>query len=135
MTGAEAPPVFDVAVDPGSGLGLVTISGPVTAAEMIDFMPRLWAHPQYVMVEFALWDFSGCRPLLDFSSMLKFTDFIGAEKQGRGATTVALVAPADLEFGLSRMFGSLIEHQGFTINIFRSREPAVQWLEAQAGAV
>jgi hypothetical protein len=33
------------------------------------------------------------------------------------------------------MFGSLIEHQGFTINIFRSREPAVQWLEAQAGAV
>jgi hypothetical protein len=135
MTGRQQERFMDIAVDGESGWGLVTIRGPVTVADMIEFMPRLWAHPQYGGVTCALWDFSGCLPSLDFGSMLRFTDFIAAEKHGRGASTLAIVAPADLEFGLSRMFGSLIEHQGFNVNIFRSREPAVAWLQEQSGAV
>jgi len=133
MAEQQTTPFMDIAVDPENGWGLVTVRGPVTVADMIELMPRLWAHPQYLGVTCALWDFSGCRPSLDFGSMLRFTDFIGAEKQGRGASTLAIVAPADLEFGLSRMFGSLIEHQGFNINIFRAREPAIAWLMEQGG--
>jgi hypothetical protein len=60
--------------------------------------------------------------------------WIAANKQGRGARTIAIVAPDDVIFGVGRMFNALQPGSGWAVSVFRDRDAARAWLEAQARA-
>lgn len=55
-----------------------------------------------------------------------------AEKVQRGFL-VAVAAPGDLQFGMSRMWQSLADATGFEIRVFRNRPDAMTWLRSRAG--
>ena len=42
---------------------------------------------------------------------------------------MAVVSPQDLQFGLSRIFGTLAEDAGVPVDVFRSTEEAIEWLK------
>jgi hypothetical protein len=44
---------------------------------------------------------------------------------------VAIVAPSDVLFGLSRMWAMMAEHPNLAIEVTRKRETAIVWLEQQ----
>lgn len=54
-----------------------------------------------------------------------------AQKVRRGFL-VAVAAPGDLQFGMSRMWQSLAEVTGFEIMVFRNRPDAMTWLRARS---
>ena len=41
---------------------------------------------------------------------------------------MAIVAPRDLEYGLSRMWQAFVEDNGWETMVFRSREQAEEWV-------
>jgi hypothetical protein len=44
---------------------------------------------------------------------------------------VAIVAPSDVLFGLSRMWASMAEHPNLAVEVARTKETAIAWLEEQ----
>jgi hypothetical protein len=46
---------------------------------------------------------------------------------------VAIAAPKDIAFGMSRMYGSLIEGSGWEVQTFRTLEQAKAWLSSRLG--
>jgi len=80
---------------------------------------------------YELWDFtSASYPNISIEDLREFS-FIarkyGSSKQG-GKT--AIVAPKDLEYGLSRMFKTMTEivEVPFEVHVFRSLDEAMLWL-------
>ena len=57
----------------------------------------------------------------------------GAEKSPPGS--LALVAPKDAVYGLLRMFQALSEGQNLDVQVFRTIEEAVEWLEVPADLI
>jgi hypothetical protein len=43
---------------------------------------------------------------------------------------VAVIAPTDMLFGVSRMWGVFVEPSGMEIQVFRLRAAAEQWVKA-----
>lgn len=50
----------------------------------------------------------------------------------RAGYIVAVAAPRDLQFGLSRMWQTLAEATGWEIRVFRTEAEAVDWMRARA---
>jgi hypothetical protein len=76
--------------------------------------------------------------LVDFT-LVEILDLTGKEVQqivardrynaGKNPTLAqALIAPADLSFGMGRMYAALSERGGWATNVFRDRRPAEEWL-------
>ncbi len=53
-------------------------------------------------------------------------------RQGRGVR-VAIVAPEDLEFGLSRMYEAFQAESANEMRVFRDPDEATKWIDAPAG--
>ena len=54
-----------------------------------------------------------------------------ASKHLRGPGRMAVVAPTDLSYGLSRMFEVFREQKGVKTHSFRTEEDAVKWLKSE----
>ena len=51
--------------------------------------------------------------------------------EAMGILHIAIVAPTDVAFGMSRMYGSMVESCGWTVTTFRTLNEARAWLVAQ----
>jgi len=81
--------------------------------------------------------------LIDFSAMTEFQVSRETVKQLLGINStmsqyspgalVAIVAPDEFAFGMSRMWASLAHEIGWKANVFRDRELAMQWLRTELG--
>ncbi len=63
-------------------------------------------------------DFDGMRDLAAFALSLRRSPL----------PRTALIVAGNFEYGLARMFGSLIEFSDWEFRIFREAEPATRWL-------
>ncbi|HEX5091836.1 MAG TPA: hypothetical protein VFV84_04010 [Burkholderiales bacterium] len=124
---------FDFRVDPATGLGHVDIRGEVVVDDLRRLMEAAWHDPAYAAVERAVWNFAGAWTALRTENLLQFGEWFAAHKAGRGAKIIAVIAPDDVVFGVGRVFDALQHGEGWSIGLFREAEPALQWLEAQAG--
>jgi hypothetical protein len=63
-------------------------------------------------------------------------DLLTRQYEGSSVTTrIAIVAPADLSFGLGRMYGMLTDDAPQKVGVFRSVEKAVEWLGVSLDSV
>lgn len=82
---------------------------------------------------------------VDFTGLEQFNITAGEMKQvaqaclGTSRRTpggvVAIVAPRDDVFGMTRMWEALMDGGGWHMHVFRPREPALEWLVEHVGPV
>lgn len=121
---------YTISVDPETGWGYVSLAGEIRPSEFPALLATAWEHPGYAAAHCAIWDFTGSKTGYYFSDIVGLTDFIASNKRGRGPTTVAIVASADTEFGMGRVFSAFDEKCGYTVSVFRTKEQAVAWLQS-----
>lgn len=79
----------------------------------------------------AIWDFSKAKSKFEYEHVEELVNWISEHKLGRGPTKVAVIAPEDLEFGMSRVFTAFEDECGYTIQVYRTKEKAYQWLRTK----
>ena len=120
---------FSFRVDPATGWGQVDIRGEVVVADMRRLMEAAWRDPAYTAVERSVWNFAEAWTAMRTGDLMQLGPWIAANKAGRGAKIIAIVAPDDVVFGVGRMFDALQPGMGWKIGLFRELEPARRWLE------
>jgi hypothetical protein len=116
----------DFYIEPDLGMVFSKATGLFTFADAVDHMDRLTANPDF-------------RP--EFNQLIDFREASGTTLSSDDVRTLAqrqifsngsrraFVAPEDLEFGLSRVFGTYREFQGEPgIRVFRDMKEALSWL-------
>jgi hypothetical protein len=127
--------MYRVDVDPATGWAWVDIEGEIRLRDFIDALASVWEQPEYSGSRYTAWDFTNAHTTFYFDDVVDLSRYIAEHKNGRGPTTVAIVAPKDLEFGMGRVFAAFDEAGGYTVNVVRTRDAAAEWLQAQqAGA-
>lgn len=119
---------YRIDIEAETGFAHVTLSGATRLEDFPAMLGALWSDPGYGSASHATWDFSACDFAFDYSEIGKLAEFVGQNKKQRGPTTVGIVAPEDLEFGLTRIFIAMVEHMGYTLQIFRAAPAARAWL-------
>ena len=125
---------FAFRVDSATGLGHVDIRGEVVLDDLRRLMEAAWLDPAYAAVERSVWNFSEAWTAMRTEDLLQLGQWVTANKAGRGAKIIAIVAPDDVVYGVGRMFDALQPGMGWTVGLFRAPGPALAWLEAQASA-
>jgi hypothetical protein len=120
---------FHFRVDLATGWGQVDIRGEVGVAGLRRLMDAAWNDPAYTAVERSVWNFAEAWTAMRTEDLLQLGPWIAANKAGRGAKVIAIVAPDDVVFGVGRMFDALQPGMGWTVGLFRELEPARRWLE------
>ena len=76
-----------------------------------------------------LWDFSEASLApVSTEDILKIVEFSVRNVESRELSKVAIVAPRNLEYGVSRMFQSYGGKLPFDVSIFRAMDEALAWL-------
>ena len=74
-------------------------------------------------------DFRQCKEIcLSDSEIHAMNIFVKNEMAWRGEFSLAFVASSPLMYGLSRMYGSILDGTGAKANVFRNVEPALEWV-------
>jgi hypothetical protein len=122
---------FKFSVDGGTGWGFVDISGEVAVDDLRKLLAAAWGDSAYSAVERSLWNFEKAWTAMRMEDLMQLTPWMVANKAGRGAKTIAIVAPDDVVFGVGRMFDALQDGVGWNVGVFRDRAAAQAWLEKQ----
>ena len=70
-------------------------------------------------------------PDIDTRALKQVASHIGERLEPLEEGLIAVAAPSDILFGLSRMWETLTEHERLTTRITRTRADALEWLEEQ----
>jgi hypothetical protein len=110
---------------------IATCAGALDLNEARAGAEAIWSNPAYRSNPVVL-DFRQARLTVSAADMRSLADFILAEQPLSGQPPrLALVAPGDLDFGLSRVFAAYRDHPSTEVAVFRDFDEAVAW--AQAG--
>ena len=104
------------------------ISGNVLPGDLIKMLQELWQNDCYLSQPSVLWDFSQSETNYYFEDIFKLFQFVKENKQNRGPSTLAVYAPHDTEFGMSRMYAMLSETSNPKVMVFRDVGAAESWL-------
>ena len=104
--------------------------GSVTCQELIDAIFSVYENDDvFLKLKYWIGDRTGCTEFLpDPDCLMKIADKNKLESHRNPGMLLALVAPKDLEFGMSRMFQSYAAQAAFNTQTFRSREDADKWI-------
>lgn len=110
------------------------IQGVLEDEEPVRYLDALLRDPDYEVGLAVLVDASRLERLdLTTSGVRKLAEYtLGAEARLQGAK-VAIVAPTDVTFGVSRMYQTLRSEAPYEISVFRTREEALAWLGLPEG--
>jgi hypothetical protein len=122
---------YELTKQPETGIHVVNIGGNVLPGDLIEMLKVLWQDDTYIGLAHAIWDFTESDTNYYFEDIFKLFEFVKEAKQLRGPHTLAVVAPHDNEFGMSRMYAMLSEVEGPKVNVFREIAPATSWLQEQ----
>jgi hypothetical protein len=111
-------------------LRVVLIEGAIGDADLYEAFSALWLSPDYDPGLDELIDLRGVTGLGVTSSGIRRLGETSLElHRGTPAVRVAIVAPDNLTFGLSRMYEAFVEESNSEYNVFRSLEEALSWLK------
>lgn len=120
---------YQLAWDADNGHAVVELRGTLLPSDLTRMVGELWADAAYAAASHAIWDFSDCETHYHFDDIFNLFRFVREHKESRGPTTVAVVAPRDLEFGMTRMYATLSESLVPRVRVFRSRAEARAWID------
>lgn len=123
-------------VDMGKGIHKIGY-GVVTSAEILSSAVQRSLDEERNrnhLVKYALIDFSKMTELqATTDTVKKLVEVNRKTAQYLPGSFVAIVAPDDLVFGMSRMWAGFAEELGWTANVFHDRESALEWLRTELG--
>lgn len=82
--------------------------------------------------KFVVWDLSSCSlAQVTADDLIQIVSFVRSYEHTRLGGKTAIIAPNNLEYGISRMLHTFAEihHYPFELQIFRNFTDAAQWLE------
>ncbi len=113
------------------GLIRTTASGRVTGLDLVEYYRRLRAHPDFRSNLNEIFDAAQVDAVDVTAEDVRTLSSITEEFTKRGLPVrVAIVAPGDLEFGMSRMYEMLQVQSINVLKVFRDRKTAEDWLFA-----
>jgi len=120
-------------VEKTKNLTIYTLTGELALDEILNALKSFWeAHTLTLNL---LWDARSAKlSQLKSEEAAKITGFIGQYKhrfEERKGGKAAIVASSNLQYGLSRILGTLYEIEGFPtqLKIFRIMDEAMEWLD------
>ena len=113
----------------GAGLEIIA-SGTVTGSEIIEEHKEIYNAENLKNQKYQIIDRTECKEYLVSNEEVKKI----AEIDKKAAETnpniiIAIVAPTDLQFGISRVWQVYVENSNFLTKVFRERENAENWLK------
>jgi len=110
-----------------------TASGRVRYADLIDYYHRLRSHPDFADDLSIIFDTTPSEGFdLDFDDVSRLSTVNEQFTQLDPPLNVAIVAPGDLAFGLSRMYETLKNASPSSVKVFRDRAAAEAWVSTRA---
>ena len=118
---------YSVTVEPQSGIGIVTARDELTAVEIERALQELWGTPGYKGND--LWDLrNGSLAELTQSDVQRIISFLERERPALPIGAIAYVAVRDVDFGVARMFQSLVPDISGRSLVTRDFEHALAWV-------
>jgi|WetSurMetagenome_2_1015567.scaffolds.fasta_scaffold1069354_1 hypothetical protein len=106
-----------------------TASGRVTGQDLVEYYRRLRAHPDFRSNLNEIFDASQVEAVDLTAEDVRRLSGITEEFTKHGVPVrVAIIAPGDVEFGMSRMYEMLQVQSINVLRVFRDRKAAEEWL-------
>jgi hypothetical protein len=123
-------------IDNGTGLHRVG-QGVITGRELIDAAKAAWeSRSDLAPITHALIDFTNIdRFECSAKEIVTVANLMAKIGETVKGAYVAIAAADDVAFGMCRMFGSLVDRNGWIIMTFRTIDEAKAWLDYQLGLV
>jgi hypothetical protein len=117
----------------GAGIEVVA-SGTVTGSEIIEAHREIYNAANIRRQRYQLIDRSECKEyLVSYAEVQKIAEIDKKASKTNPNIIIAIVAPEDLQFGMSRVWEAHVEETTFVTEIFRDRESAEHWLKEKLG--
>ena len=113
------------------GIFEVVTHGDAEVVKFREYLDRTASHEHWSPGAPVLHDHSDLNSgPLTVGDVARIADYCAASRNDFGRSKVAVVLSRDLEYGLARMWGALVDGKWDAIpNLFRSRDEAVLWLK------
>jgi hypothetical protein len=110
---------------------IVTCSGPADVDEVSGMLTRMLADPDFTMEHDVLWDGSGRTVPFTPEQVKELARFVTTYRhKGPRRPKRAYVVSKDVDWGMLRVYESYrIGRSDVDIDVFRSREEAMKWIE------
>ena len=116
-------------IDKQNGLIQTAASGRVSGPELVDYYRRLRTHPDFKRNLNEIFDASQVEAIDVTADDVRRLSAMTEEYTRLGVPVkVAIVAPGDLEFGMSRMYEMLQIQSINTLKVFHERSAAERWI-------
>lgn len=113
---------------PSRRLILTEARGQPEGAELFEYYAALRSHPDFHPKFNEIVDLTHAEAInVSNADLKKFSESTARYTSLGAPVKVAIVAPGDLEFALSRMY-ELMQHSGNEIEVFRDRAAAEAWI-------
>lgn len=116
------------AFDRENGLIRLKVRGSVTLAEIVTHTERVNRDPRFRPGLNTLVDVSDAIIGGGYTDARRFSAYVRSIEELRGACKWAVVAPGDLNSGLARMAGALLDGLQIQMCAFRGADEALAWL-------
>ena len=115
--------------DPATRIVRIEISGEVREAELVDLAQKLASDESFAPGHGELVDLRGLRDTdVSAPALRQVAGIFARTDRYADRTRVAMCAPDDLAFGLSRMYEAFRESSGLQLRVFRTLGEAERWL-------
>jgi hypothetical protein len=121
--------------DPATRIVRIEISGEVREAELVDLAQKLASDESFAPGHGELVDLRGLGNTdVSAPALRQVAGIFARTDRHADRTRVAVCAPDDLAFGLSRMYEAFRESSGLQLRVFRTLGEAERWLvDGEAG--
>ena len=118
-------------IDSEHNLIIRTVSGTLTSSDVLNVLNESLDDKDFVKDMHAIWDISNAEiHQITVDTMNTIVEHIKTHLNNRGSKyKIAIVAPEDLNFGISRMFATYGSDLPVSIGIHRDIDDAYRWLE------
>jgi hypothetical protein len=122
-------------IEKDNGLIQTSASGRVSGPDLVDYYKRLRNHPDFKHDLNEIFDATQVEEIDVTADDVRRLSAVTEEYTSLGVPVkVAIVAPGDLEFGMSRMYELLQTRSINTLRVFRERSLAERWIADSTGA-
>ena len=105
----------------------ITLKGEVNNTLLKSIAEELWQGKDYHH-PCELWDLRTCIVAIGPQEIKELSQFVSAQKEGRGYGRVAIVVERDLHFKLSQLYEHHTQNLPFEVKAFRDIDIAREWL-------
>lgn len=113
--------------DPEQNVMFTDATGSVSLDDIMTYyaeVERMGINPQHSVLA----DFTKADTNLSYDDVGRMASRRQDLSREAGSMKIAVVANADLVFGIARMYGAMLSDKCFEVNTFRDRAQALQWL-------